>query len=315
MTDKQFAITLKRTARLPAAVAVLVIAVILFGAFNLIESILPLGFTTTHDLSSGDYSAQNHIFEEYAPSFNVTLEFYNKKSLVNTSAVTVGEFLEKQGIYVDSNDKVSESLDTMLEEDMHLTVDKIDEYTIEITETTEYHTVVNRIRTIPVNTRELVSEGNNGVVNKTIKQYYENGELVNEELISSEVIEELKPRVENLGVGGVYYAADGKSYRYSYYIDVLATGYGGEIFSGYTFTGKQVEIGMIAVDPNTIPLRSRCYVVNEEGDLDFGVCYAEDTGSKIIGNRIDIFFGGDAEGEERARMFGRKNVRVYVLVG
>lgn len=46
---------------------------------------------------------------------------------------------------------------------------------------------------------------------------------------------------------------------------------------------------------------------------------AEDVGSAIKGNRIDVFFGEDEIGEqtvhEECLEFGRRNVTVYLITG
>ena len=70
-----------------------------------------------------------------------------------------------------------------------------------------------------------------------------------------------------------------------------------------TATGKEIKKGMIAVDPKIIPLGTQIEI------KDIGVFVAEDTGGKIKGNRIDIYF----ETKEEAREFGRQVIWVKVL--
>jgi len=70
-----------------------------------------------------------------------------------------------------------------------------------------------------------------------------------------------------------------------------------------TYTGIAPHRGIVAVDPSVIPLGSRLYV---EG---YGFCRAMDIGSKIKGNRIDVFM----ETRGGALNWGRKNVKVYLL--
>lgn len=65
-----------------------------------------------------------------------------------------------------------------------------------------------------------------------------------------------------------------------------------------TATGRRPAKGVIAVDPKVIPLGT----VVEIKDMGFFV--AQDTGGKIKGNRIDIYF----ETKDQAREFGRKGV-------
>lgn len=80
--------------------------------------------------------------------------------------------------------------------------------------------------------------------------------------------------------------------------------------SGVTATGIDVRgtstyngMGIIAVDPNVIPLWS---IVSIEG---YGTFIALDTGGYIKGNRIDVLFGSVSE----ALYFGRRNVTVTIL--
>lgn len=48
--------------------------------------------------------------------------------------------------------------------------------------------------------------------------------------------------------------------------------------------GSFVHPGTIAVDPNVIPLGSSVYIE------DLGYFTAEDTGSGVIGNHVDVWF-------------------------
>lgn len=70
-----------------------------------------------------------------------------------------------------------------------------------------------------------------------------------------------------------------------------------------TATGKEVRAGIIAVDPDVIPLGTRIEI------KDMGFFTAEDTGGKIKGNRIDIYFDSKKEAKE----FGKKGVWVNII--
>ncbi len=87
----------------------------------------------------------------------------------------------------------------------------------------------------------------------------------------------------------------------------VATGYSAndplQGTNNITATGKEIKKGMIAVDSKIIPLGTRIEI------KDMGVFVAEDTGGKIKGNRIDIYF----ETKEEAKEFGRQTIWVRVL--
>jgi 3D (Asp-Asp-Asp) domain-containing protein len=70
-----------------------------------------------------------------------------------------------------------------------------------------------------------------------------------------------------------------------------------------TATGKEAGVGVIAVDPDVIPLGTRIEI------KDMGFFTAEDTGGKIKGNRIDICF----DSKKEAREFGKKGVWVQII--
>ena len=72
---------------------------------------------------------------------------------------------------------------------------------------------------------------------------------------------------------------------------------------GYTATGKQLRRGIIAVDPNFIPLGTRVYIPG------YGEAIAEDIGGDIKDNRIDIAF----DSHEEALAFGRQDLELYIL--
>ncbi len=73
--------------------------------------------------------------------------------------------------------------------------------------------------------------------------------------------------------------------------------------SGITKTGLRAGRGIVAVDPNVIPLGSKLFIPG------YGHAIAGDTGGAIVGSRIDLGF--DDYGT--AMQFGRREITVYVL--
>ena len=65
-----------------------------------------------------------------------------------------------------------------------------------------------------------------------------------------------------------------------------------------TATGKEAYEGIIAVDPKIIPLGTEVEI------KDLGKFIAEDTGGKIKGNKVDIYFSSKAEAKE----FGKQGI-------
>ena len=93
---------------------------------------------------------------------------------------------------------------------------------------------------------------------------------------------------------------------------MLATAYsldGWPESDGITATGTQARYGEIAVDPEVIPLGTRMYIVSEDGQVVYGIATAEDTGSLILGHRIDLYY----DTYEECMRFGARNCIVYIL--
>lgn len=78
---------------------------------------------------------------------------------------------------------------------------------------------------------------------------------------------------------------------------------------GLTATGVKCQVGMVAVDPSVIPLKSKLYIETEDGSFVYGYCTAEDTGGAIKGNKVDLVMNTKAE----CFNFGRRTVKVYIL--
>lgn len=92
-------------------------------------------------------------------------------------------------------------------------------------------------------------------------------------------------------------------------IYMVATGYTDAPEENYPYAGMPSYIGMplqrgvVAVDPNVIPMGTKLYV---EG---YGQAIAADQGGAIKGNRIDLFFNSKSE----AYNWGMRTVKVTVM--
>lgn len=73
--------------------------------------------------------------------------------------------------------------------------------------------------------------------------------------------------------------------------------------SNHTYGGNIVRKGLVAVDPNVIPLGTRLFIPG------YGYAIADDIGGSIQGNRIDLAF----DSHNDAIQYGRQRVTVYIL--
>ncbi len=71
----------------------------------------------------------------------------------------------------------------------------------------------------------------------------------------------------------------------------------------HTAMGTLVRHGVIAVDPDILPMGTRVVIPG------YGEAVAEDIGGAIKGNRIDVAF----DTRKEALSFGRRNLEVYIM--
>ena len=301
---------------------IILTSVLIFGLIvgwaNLIESNSGLGFepvgTTDH---TGNYYtvAYNEFFNGYKSTFGVNVNVMGETSHeFSVPMLTVGEVVSEylSAEYLHEDYEIILPLDTVVDEGLEIIVNKVDwkEYVTDAEVDFEIEYV--DVQTIPKGKEVVVQTGENAQVTRTMKDKYVNGEY-DSSIIADEIVN--KPSVSKViyrGVGGEYITPRGVTYEYSYYVDVTATAYGVDTGYGgdgdFTSTGKAAKTGVIAVDPEVIPLGSKLYVVSDY--MEHGVCYAEDIGGAIKGNHIDVHLGDDLEAQ---LAFGRRTARVYIL--
>lgn len=234
-------------------------------------------------------------------------------------AENVAEVISNAGIKLGENDVVEPALDAPVTAGMVIDIHRV---TIkeEIRETKLAYSVETRKDSTIVSGDKLVIQaGQAGRQTDTYRVTYRDGELYDEELLSTEVTD---PVTEIVAVGtgcSVLPAMEDEEKNSESEstatfstvpngrtcVKVLtckATAYH-EPEGSLTKSGTLSRVGAIAVDPSVIPLGTELYV---EG---YGYCVAEDTGGLIKGNRIDIYLDSESECVE----WGVRDVSVYIL--
>ena len=160
-----------------------------------------------------------------------------------------------------------------------------------------------RVDTLPKGMEEVLQEGTPGLDEVQEEVHYHHGEVVDTKELQRTTITPMKPKIIRAGTRDIGVS---RSYnRVKEVISMEATAYlptdgGGD---GITATGIRARHGVVAVDPNVIPLGTRVYIPG------YGEAIAADTGGDIVGNRIDVVL----EDYGFAMQFGRRTVDVYIL--
>lgn len=160
-----------------------------------------------------------------------------------------------------------------------------------------------RVDTLPKGIEEVVQEGAEGLDEVEEEVVYAAGNIVESHELSRNNISPMKPKIIRTGTLDTESVPSHGQVKQMLTMEATAylpTDGGGD---GITATGVQAHHGIVAVDPNVIPLGTRLYIPG------YGEAVAADTGGDIIGNRIDVVL----EDYSSAIQFGRRTVEVYVL--
>jgi len=242
----------------------------------------------------------------------------------STTKRTVGEALEEAGIFTEDGDEITPSTDTLIEYDMTVNIAKIEIIEETIDEIIEFDTIKKETDELMAGDRKVQEEGSNGSKQVTYRITVRDGVEVGREAINTVVTKSEVDRVVLIGtkknVINVKSSSNGilssrGNMHYKKKLEVRATAYdtSPEENGGYTTTasGTKLGYGVVAVDPNVIPLGSRVYVESSDGGKSwvYGYAIASDKGGAIKGNRIDLCF----DTKKACNNFGVRSATIYVL--
>ncbi|OOB80209.1 MAG: hypothetical protein BEN19_06205 [Epulopiscium sp. Nuni2H_MBin003] len=234
----------------------------------------------------------------------------------NTQAETVGEFLAELDIEIEETASLNTELTEKIVDGLELIVSTRELKTSTLKETVPFETIHQADTTLENGVMEVGTAGVPGIKETIIEEVYFGGELVNQIIISENMVSEPITQIINVGVPVsvpepvATTAANNKitnsGYAYTTQYTMEATAYTdipGDKWYNITASGMPTFVGMVAVDRNVIPLGTILYV---DG---YGLAIAGDTGGAINGYDIDLFMNTYNE----AMQFGRRDVTVYVL--
>ncbi len=164
-------------------------------------------------------------------------------------------------------------------------------------------------------TEQVVREGVAGELQLITNVSYRAGKVVKTQVMSENVVKHPVSKIIKIGtkkpkpkvqteIGNMPYKSVMPMVATAYTAGFESTGKNpGDPGYGVTASGKHVAHGIVAVDPEVIPLGTKLFVQG------YGMSVAADRGSAIVGNRIDLYH----ESLDDAKKFGRRTVDVYIL--
>jgi len=283
-----------------------------------------------HDRISKPLTAKIHdgdkiVIERAVP---VQLEADGQVKVVYTTGKTVSELLEHMNIKLGKDDKVFPEADAALTANSRVHVVRILKKIEEQEHKLPFKVVKQNDSSLAAGKLKMLRQGEEGIVVKKMEYIFQDGVLVSEQLLDKSikkpsvdklvavgtksavaVLSAKSPAVSTLSKNGITFEAK-KILK-----NVTLTAYDAGVSStgkskkhpqyGITASGTRVQEGRtISVDPNVIPMGWWVYI---EG---YGFRRAEDKGSAVKGNKIDIYY----DSAKTANSFGTKRgVTVYVI--
>ncbi|MED4850270.1 ubiquitin-like domain-containing protein [Caldifermentibacillus hisashii] len=241
-------------------------------------------------------------------AFQVVVNDGGEERTVWSTSTTVADFLEQQGIKLNELDRVELGLDQMIGENVPINIVRVEKVTDVVEEPLEFATVTQKDSNLESGKQQVVQEGKIGKVQKTYEVILENGQEVSKTLISENVMENATDKIVAVGTKEMtQLVSRGTETGKEFYVSSTAYTASCNGCSGKTATGIDLHANpgakIIAVDPSVIPLGTKVYV---EG---YGYAIAADTGTRIKGNKIDVFFASQSD----AYRWGQRTVKIKIL--
>ena len=236
----------------------------------------------------------------------------------NASVLDVMEILE---VDFDEDDEVNMPLNHIMTEGEHLVINTVDHKKEIETEVIPFEVSYKDTCLLKPGKTKVLKEGERGASEVSYLRTYKSGELVEESVLSEEIIEEPKDRVILVGKRsepiskldfGIELDENGKPTEYSSVMtNAVATGYSSKLRNVKGASGMRLYEGYVATNPDIIPYGTKMYITSEDNRFVYGCAIAADTGTALMDGIIDVdlFYESYLE----SCLNGRQIVNIYFV--
>lgn len=228
---------------------------------------------------------------------------------------TVKQALEGIGIAVNPDDLINVALDTRVNGDMDISINRVVNREVETVTAIPYKTDSFKTNTLKLGVTKVMKAGVAGTKTDKIAQKLIDNVVVEEVILSTEVVEPQKARVlvgdptapasQLIPAEPIELDANGNPVSYTAKFTGKAT--------AYSALGRSTKLkpGCVAMNLSQFPKGTQLYIKTPNGSYTYGYSVVRDTGTALRDGRIlvDLFFNSYAE----SCAFGAKTVEVYVL--
>ena len=275
---------------------------------------------------------------EVLRGIEVTVNDAGAQSRIEVAAgSTVADVLAKAEIEKpDSDDTMNCVLGDAVYDYMEIVIDRVVYEERAENQIVEYKTIKHETSDLLKGETRVTTKGVNGEKRIVTQYKWVNGQLDSQTVISETIVKAAVNEVVDVGTAtpvttttrattsavsyaggkndssadGTFTDASGRTVSYKKVLTGSGTAYTAAPGSK-TSTGRDVQVGLVAVDPNVIPYGTNLYIVSADGRVVYGYALAADTGSALRNGDalVDLFY----DSESQCQAFGRRDVIVYVL--
>jgi uncharacterized protein YabE (DUF348 family) len=226
-----------------------------------------------------------------------TVAVDGRTDAVRAHAATVGQALERVGIWLLGRDYAVPPVDAPLARGLHIDVVRVVEEIVEREVAIPPGRVTQPAPAMVLDERHILQPGQAGLKRERIRVIYENGEVASREVVEVTVLQEPVAEIVAYGTHVVWRTVDTEQGPKPYWrkLRMYATSYSparsgtprSAPWYGRSRMGLEMRKGIVGVDPDVIPLGMWLYIPG------YGVAIAGDTGGGIRPYLVDLGYADD----------------------
>ncbi|HZK57603.1 MAG TPA: ubiquitin-like domain-containing protein [Clostridia bacterium] len=253
-------------------------------------------------------------------AFQIRLVDGQIEKSVSTTESNVKDLINSLNIKLGEGDKIDPKLEEPIGKGRVVKITRVSREVAVETQELPFQTIFKNNNSLEKGKTKKIQKGEKGLKEIRFEVLYEDGIEVEREIIEENIVKDAVNEIIEKGtLALVATSSRGDISRYSKVLTMTATAYDlsfqstgrkpGDKYYGVTASGTKIRPGVAAVDPKVIPLGTKLYIESTDKTQDYGYATAEDKGSAIKGNKIDLFI----ENAQDVKKFGRRTVKVYIL--
>ncbi len=292
------------------------------GSVAVLTLILTGVLSTTPAMSEMSAAAEPTKSTSVATVMTVTVTADGKTKTLTPESGTVADALDEAAVFLGEDDKVVPGLKTALKDGLEIVVTRIEFVERVELESIPFESEEELTTALDEGKKEKKQAGADGIRERVFCDKVVDGIVESSKELRSSVVSEptneiwLVGKKKNAPItkpAGVVTDASGKPQNYKSCLTGVATAYTSDRGNAGTVTasGLPAQVGVVAVNPDIIPLGTKLYIASPDGSVVYGYAIAGDTGGAMYSGEalVDLFY----DTYDECIQFGRRTMNVYIL--